>query len=104
VRGWVNPLYVSPQYGTAAEIVLLQLAMLAYLDESGAQPALVIGAGVPEEWLGERLSVSGLRTRLGTVSWDWDGRRLRVRAPGIDSSAIRPAGAFARGVPTATSP
>ena len=84
--------------------MLLQLAMLAYLDESGPQPVLVVGAGVPNEWLNERFSVSGLRTRLGTVSWDWDGRRLRVRAPGIDSSAIRPAGAFARGVPTATTP
>lgn len=95
VRGWVNPPYVSPHYGTAAEILLLQLSMLAYLDESGSQPRLVVGAGVPATWLSSPMSVVGLRTRLGTVSWEWDGRRLRIRAPAFANDSIQPAGAFA---------
>ncbi len=95
VRGWVNPPYVSPHYGTAAEILLLQLSMLAYLDESGPQPRLVVGAGVPTAWLSSSMSVLGIRTRVGTVSWDWDGRRLRVRAPAFAADSIQPAGAFA---------
>jgi hypothetical protein len=99
VRGWVNPPYVSPHYGTAAEVALLQLAMLAFVDESNLQPQLVVGAGVPNAWLPERMSVTGLRTRLGQVSWDWDGRRLRIRAPGFPPGSVRASGAFAQGTP-----
>jgi hypothetical protein len=90
---------VSPHYGTAAEVALLQIAMLAYVDESSLPPQLVIGAGVPDAWLPERMSVTGIRTRLGQVSWDWDGRRLRIRAPGFPSGSIRASGAFAQGTP-----
>jgi len=99
VRGWVNPPYVSPHYGTAAEILALQLSLLAYVDSSGPQPQLVVGAGIPDRWLPEKLSVAGLRTTSGPVAWDWDGRRLRIRAPGFPRGSIRAAGPFAAGIP-----
>jgi hypothetical protein len=81
-RGWVQPPHVTPHYWTAAEMVLLQLDMLVLLDESGPAPRLVIGAGVPPEWLSQRLRVDGLVTRLGRVGWEWRRGRLTVRYAG----------------------
>jgi len=78
VRGWVAPPYVTPHYWTTAEMLLLQLEMLAYARPDGA---IVIGAGVPEHWLDGPLSVGPLPTALGPVSWSWDGERLSVDAP-----------------------
>jgi len=81
-RGWVAPPHVTPHYWTAAEMLLLQLDMLAYLDESGSEPTLVIGAGIPKEWLDMTMSVKGLSTRLGTVDWEWRNNSLSVRVRG----------------------
>lgn len=78
VRGWLNPPHVTPHYWTAAEMLLLQLDMLAYLDDSGSQPILVVGGGVPKEWLDHSLSVKGLSTRLGRVDWEWHKGRMTV--------------------------
>ncbi len=96
VRGWVMPPYLSPQYGTAAEITLLQLAMLAYPEESTPNPILVVGAGVPREWLEEPIRVESLQTAHGPVTWTWDpaARKVRVRAPGFAQNSVRLAGAF----------
>ncbi len=82
VRGWVQPPYVTPHYWTAAEMILLQLDMLVCLDESEPQPALIVGAGVPSEWLDRSLSVEGVSTRLGRVDWTWNKKRLTVRLHG----------------------
>ncbi len=81
-RGWVKPPYVTPHYWTAAEMLLLQLEMLAYVDESSSSPALVIGAGVPSAWLASPLSVEDLPTRLGRVDWSWDRGRMTVKVKG----------------------
>ena len=78
VRGWTKPPNVTPHYWTAAEVLLLQLDMLAYLDESGPSPALVIGGGIPAAWLNRPMSVRGLSTRLGQVDWNWQNRRMTV--------------------------
>ena len=43
VRGWVTPPHVTPHYWTAAEMALLQMDMLGYLDERDGEPVLVIG-------------------------------------------------------------
>jgi hypothetical protein len=94
VRGWVNPPNVTPHYWTAAEMLLLQLDMLAYVDEGGSSPLLVVGAGVPSDWVGQRLSVAGLLTKYGPVSWEWDGRRMRIRAPGFPADKVRMGGVF----------
>lgn len=82
VRGWVNPPHVTPHYWTAAEMLLLQMAMLAHVEEGSASPTLVIGAGVPEAWLRSPLAVKALRTRVGIVSWSWDGKKLQVHVRG----------------------
>jgi hypothetical protein len=81
-RGWVAPPHVTPHYWTAAEMLLLQLDMLAYLDESGSEPTLVIGAGIPKEWLDMTMGVKGLSTRLGKVDWEWRKGRMIVRLRG----------------------
>ena len=59
-------------------MLLLQLDMLACLDESGDEPTLVIGAGIPKEWLDMTLSVKGLSTRLGQVDWEWRNGKMTV--------------------------
>jgi len=81
-RGWVAPPHVTPHYWTAAEMLLLQLDMLACLDESGREPVLVIGPGIPKEWLNGPLSVKGLSTRLGKVDWEWREGQVTVRLRG----------------------
>ena len=81
-RGWVAPAHVTPHYWTAAEMLLLQLDMLACLDESGNEPTLVIGAGIPKEWLDMTMSVKGLATRLSKVDWEWRNGKMIVRVRG----------------------
>jgi hypothetical protein len=81
-RGWVKPPHVTPHYWTAAEMLLLQLDMLAYVDESAGSPTLVVGAGVPAAWLAKAISVENLPTRLGKVDWSWDRGRLTVKVKG----------------------
>jgi hypothetical protein len=83
VRGWVTPPHVTPHYWAAAEMLLLQLDMLACLDESGTAPVLRIGLGLQEEWLDEPMSVKGIATRLGKVDWEWSGGRMTVRVRGF---------------------
>jgi len=82
VRGWVNPHNVTPHYWTAAEVLLLQLDMLAYTDVSSNLPMLVIGAGVPDQWLSQPLSVAGLQEPRGQVDWSWDGQQVLVTEHG----------------------
>jgi hypothetical protein len=93
VRGWVTPPHVTPHYWTAAETLLLQLAMLTTLDESGPQPRLIIGPGVPEAWLAHPVRVDGLMTRLGRVDWQWANGRLTVRPRGFQP-IVEPGPAF----------
>jgi hypothetical protein len=83
VRGWATPLHVTPHYWAAAEMLLLQLDMLVCLDESGAEPVLRIGLGLPEQWLEEPMTVEGLSTRVGKVDWEWADGRMTVRARGF---------------------
>ena len=82
VRGWVDRPQVTPNYWTAAEMLLLQLEMLAYVDESGSEPSLVIGAGIPAAWLTQPMRVRGISTRLGTVDWRWQDGRMGVELHG----------------------
>src|SRR5580765_3343152 len=82
VRGWVTPPSVTPHYFTAAQMLLLQLDMLAYVDDSGALDTLVIGAGVPRQWLSEPLKIRGVSTKAGRVDWEWDGAQIQVRVFG----------------------
>lgn len=72
VRGWVNPPHVTPHYWTAAEMLLLQLDMLAYVDQSNADSLLVIGAGVKTEWLESPMSVKRMNIAGRIIDWKWD--------------------------------
>ena len=71
VRGWLAPKHVTPHYWTAAEMLLLQLDMLAFVEESESDPTWVIGAGVPKAWLDRPLVVTGVGTSRGVVDWTW---------------------------------
>ena len=80
------------------EMLLLQLDMLAYVDESGGAPTLVIGAGIPKEWLDLTMSVKELSTRLGKVDWEWRKGRMAVRLRG-DQCAVKLGPAFPADAP-----
>ena len=77
-RGWVKPNGVTPHYWTAAEMLLLQLDMLAAVDEYSVTPVLVIGPGIHPDWLKAPMQIRNLYTRIGLVDWSWDGRRVQV--------------------------
>jgi len=97
IRGWVRPPWLTPDAWTAAEVLLLQLDMLAHTDD-GPEPTIVIGAGVPRRWLESPMRVRGIRTRLGQIDWTWNTRSLDVRIVG-KPVPIRPGGAFDSNVP-----
>jgi hypothetical protein len=99
LRGWVRPPHITPHYWTAAEMALLQLEMLAYADETAGRPAIVIGAGVPGEWLSSPLRVGGLLLRQGQLDWEWDGRRVTVALRGSAPAEIRLGPSFPAGTP-----
>lgn len=85
VRGWVTPPNVTPHYWTSAEMLLMQLDMLAYSDLSADQPTVVIGAGIPQNWLEKSMSVSGLSMPNGRIDWRWDGQKMWVTISGKSS-------------------
>lgn len=82
VRGWVNPPHVTPHYWTAAEMLLLQLDMLAYTDKAVSEPTVVVGAGIPETWLNQPMRIQGLPMLNGQVDWSWDGKQVYVKIRG----------------------
>jgi hypothetical protein len=85
VRGWIAPKQVTPHYWTAAEMLLLQLEMLAYVDETDQTqpgPTYVVGAGVPAAWIDRPLSVKGVGTSRGVVDWSWRAGTLDVTIHG----------------------
>ena len=93
VRGWVTPPHVTPHYWTAAEMLLLQLDMLAYIDQTTNQPTLVIGAGIPDTWLKQPMQVRGLPMPNGEIDWNWDGKQMQVKLSGNQVN-VRLGGAF----------
>jgi hypothetical protein len=81
-RGWVTPPNVTPHYWSAAEMLLLQVAMLAEVQGDAASRELVIGSGVPVTWLSRPIMVAGLGTSAGLVDWSWDGENVEVTIRG----------------------
>ncbi len=92
VRGWVKPPHVTPHYWTAGEILALQVDMLAYVDESGSEPVLVIGGGVPKPWIGQP-HARGRSCRRAWALWIGAGGTGRCR---LRSTAGRRRFAWAR--------
>lgn len=82
VRGWVKPKSVNPHYWTAAEMALLQMDMLAYQDNAQPRPTIVIGAGIPLEWLSKPMDVSNLRVGKYLVDWHWKNNVMEVTVTG----------------------
>ncbi|MEW6745640.1 MAG: hypothetical protein AB1486_23055 [Planctomycetota bacterium] len=78
VRGWIDPPHSTPQYWTAAEMVLLQLDMLAYVEPSPGESSIIVGAGIPASWLAHPMQVARLPLHGVEVSWSWDTERMRV--------------------------
>lgn len=76
VRGWVTPPHVTPHYWTAAEMALLQMDMLGYLDEQDGEPVLVIGGGIPQQWIGREINVRRLRVGNVLLDWRWNGQAM----------------------------
>ena len=72
VRGYVSPQSVTPHYWSAAESLLMSLDMLALAKRS--DNTIVIGAGIPKDWLSQQLVVKNVETPLGRVSWQWDNQ------------------------------
>ncbi len=98
IRGWLSPPHVTPHYWTAAEMLLLQLDMLACVDRGADGPVLRIGQGVPKKWLQHPMSVRKLSTRLGRVDWSWRDGRMRVTVHG-QQCAVRLGPAFPADTP-----
>jgi hypothetical protein len=78
VRGWVAPPYTLPHYGSAAEMLLLQLDMLVSWRQEPSGYALTIGRGVPDAWIGHPMSISNVPIPGGRLSWRWDGAELSI--------------------------
>ncbi len=94
IRGWVNPPHVTPHYWTAAEMTLLQLDMLGYIDEEATEPTVVIGAGIPKSWLAHSMHVRGLHLGSAKLDWNWTGEALQVVIHGGDGIKIKPGSSF----------
>ncbi len=78
-RGWPLDQPIVPHYWTAAELVLLELDMLAFEDERTTPPTIVVGAGLERAWIeAGSVNFSGLRTRSGLVSLSTEGGAMHV--------------------------
>lgn len=95
-RGWHHETAVSPDYEAAALLLLLQQDMLAYVDEAAAESTVVIGAGIIPAWLSQPMAVSSLALPGGSITWQWDGQKMRVTLRG-PSRTIRLGPAFPAG-------
>jgi hypothetical protein len=84
-RGWTTPPHVTPHYWTAAEMLLLQLDMLAYEKERDGETHIVIGSGFAPDMLKEPISVNGLEMRNGRLDWNWNGEKASVKWHGRGS-------------------
>jgi hypothetical protein len=76
-------------------MLLLQTDMLAYVAEASDQPTLVIGAGIPPEWLTRPMRANNLPTIAGTVDWTYDGNDLHVTQHAPHPLPVRPGASFA---------
>lgn len=92
-RGWHNELAVTPDYETAALLLLLHQDMLAYPDDQAAEPTVVVGAGITTAWLSQPMAVSNLALPGGSITWQWDGHAMRVTLRG-PARAVRLGAAF----------
>jgi hypothetical protein len=79
-------------------MLLLQIDMLAYIDESLREPVAVVGAGVPPEWLDQPMQVKGLPTSVGVIDWSYNNRVLEVTVHSEKKVPVRPGPNLTNGV------
>jgi hypothetical protein len=76
--------------------------MLAYTDMSANSPSnlstTVIGSGIPQDWLKQPMSVSGIPMPNGYLDWQWDGKQMLVKITG-EPTNIRLGSAFPAEIP-----
>ena len=82
VRGWPRVGAITPDYETAALLLLLQQDMLAYIEDTTSEATIVIGGGIPQDWVSRPMTVSLLSIPGGSISWHWDGHRMHVTTRG----------------------
>lgn len=82
IRGRVNQNQLTPHYWTSAEMLLLQLDMLTYINRSTNPPTLVIGSGLSKNWLSQPMSVKGQLIDGNLVNWAWDSKQMNVQIKG----------------------
>jgi hypothetical protein len=78
VRGWVKPPHVTPDNWAGCEMLMLQADMMAYSDSTAKEPTLVIGGGIPAEWMSRPMSVRAISTDLGVLDWVWRDNQMKV--------------------------
>jgi hypothetical protein len=103
IRGSVKPTAVSPHYWTAAEMALLQLDMLAYIDKSEKEPVIVIGQGILDEWLKSDMSIKNLRLENFIIDWSWQNKKMLVTVKGKDSIKVKLSSTFDKSTPLTVS-
>lgn len=103
IRGSIKPVAVTPHYWTAAEMALLQLDMLGYVDKSEKEPVMIIGQGIIDDWLKSDMSVKGLRLDDSIVDWSWHNKKMHVTVRGKEFIKIKLSGTFNQSTPLTVS-
>jgi hypothetical protein len=70
--------------------------MLTYSDRSTSPSTLIIGAGIPRDWLSKSISVKGQLIDGNLVDWAWDGKQMNVQIKG-ESLKVKLGSAFPNG-------
>ena len=74
-RGWDNIPHVTPHGWTAAELFLLLRDCL--VRETAAEE-LVVGSGIPIEWMSSNFSATGLPSHFGAIDIHFDAARQQL--------------------------
>jgi len=75
VRGWDKSRFVTPHGWSAAEMLALLRDCLVREDEKGN---IILGSGVPVEWMNEEFSIDQFPTYYGEVSYRYDPKSRSV--------------------------
>ena len=86
-RGWDRAQTTTPAGWTAAELFLLLRDALAREDGE----ALVLGSGIPMEWMAQAFSINCLPTYFGLLSYHYDpaGEKVEVKVKRMPLGGIR---------------
>ena len=80
-RGWRGRTAVSPDYETAALYCCNRICW-RISTQTRKFTEVVIGAGIPPNWISQSFSVSTLLLPGGSIAWKWDDHRPHVTLKG----------------------